>query len=672
MWIAWTNKAIRDENGQIVEILCVGNDITARKESEKALKESERFLDTVVNSIQDGISVLDEDLKIIGVNQTMRKLYPHELALEGRTCHEAYRGRSIPCEPCPTIRALRTGKLEMNEVPLKQNGRQTGALELYAFPIKDESGKPKGVVEYVRDITDRKRAEKALQESEERFRVLFEYAPDPFYLTKMDGALVDVNIAAEEFTGYKKHELIGTNFLEIRLISEADLPKAIRHLEKNRNGEPTGPEEFALCRKNGEYAYAEISAHPVTIRGQQLVLGIARDIGQRKKAEEKTRRLQTQLRQTQKMEAIGTLAGGIAHDFNNILAPILGYTEMALDKTPPDSLNETYLHEVLTAGLRARDLVKQILSFSRQADQVVQPVQPKLIAKEAIQLLRASIPATIEIRQNLQSEKAVLADPVQIHQVLMNLCTNAGHAMREKGGILTVTLTDEILDADFAASHQSIEPGPHLKLAVSDTGSGMSAEVLERIFDPFFTTKEKGESTGLGLSVVHGIVQSCSGAITVASEPGKRSTFNVYLPVIERKAKPAVKIDKSLAFGNEHILFVDDEKPIVDLAKRMLKSLGYRVTVRTSSIEALELFKAKPGNFDLIITDLTMPNMTGKEIAREILHLRPDMPVILCTGFSEMITEDAAKAIGIRAFMMKPLAMVDFARSIRMVLDDRD
>ena len=253
----------------------------------------------------------------------------------------------------------------------------------------------------------------------------------------------------------------------------------------------------------------------------------------------------------------------------------------------------------------------------------------------------------------------------------MNLCTNAGHAMRENGGILTISLADVVLDGRLAAGHLGLEPGTYLRLTVGDTGEGISAGVIDRIFDPFFTTKEKGVGTGLGLSVVHGIVKSHEGAITVASEPDQGTVIQVYLPVIERMANPEIKPVDTLASGNERILYVDDEKPIADLGKGMLERFGYKVTTRTGSIEALELFTAQPDNFDLLITDLTMPNMTGKQLVKEVLQLRPDMPIIICTGFSEIITPETAEAIGIRALLMKPLAMFDLAQSVRQLLDER-
>jgi PAS domain S-box-containing protein len=520
------------------------------------------------------------------------------------------------------------------------------------------------------DITERKLAEAALRESEERFRVLFEHAPDPFYINRVDGTLVDGNSAAEVFLGYMKEELIGTNFLEKGILSGEDISRAIDLLEKNKNGEPTGPDEFTLYRKDGSAAYAEITTHPVNIKGEKLVLGVARDISERKKAEEERRNLEARLRQAQKMEAIGTLAGGIAHDFNNILSAVFGFTEIALNDVQTGSRLHRNLTEVLKAGERAKGLVQQILTFSRQTEHELKPVQVSIILREALRLLRASLPTTIEIRSDIRSDSAVLADSTQLHQVVMNLCTNAGHAMQGEGGILEMSLTDVEIDPEYTAHHLDLTPGSYLELAVTDTGHGMSPGVLNRIFDPFYTTKEKGEGTGMGLSVVHGIIKSHSGEITVYSEPAKGSTFKVYLPAIEQEVISESDTARPLPSGSERILFVDDEIALVNIGKQILENLGYDVEIRTSSHEALELFKVKSDKFDLVITDMTMPGMTGYQLTREILKIRPGIPIILCTGYSKQITEEKAKAIGIKAFAMKPVVARELAEIVRKVLDE--
>jgi signal transduction histidine kinase len=379
------------------------------------------------------------------------------------------------------------------------------------------------------------------------------------------------------------------------------------------------------------------------------------------------KRLEAQLVQSQKMEALGTLAGGIAHDFNNILAAIIGFGELLRDHAPQESRERRHAQRVLDAGLRGRELVRQMLTFSRQAELEKKPMGLSMIVKESAALLRAFIPSTVTINVNVKSESGViLGDPTQISQVLMNLATNAAHAMREKGGALDIELSD------FSVSPSNgnplgIEPGLYMKLTVRDTGAGIPPEIIDRIFDPFFTTKEVGEGTGLGLSVVLGIVKQSRGYITVESEPGKGSTFDVYFPKIVEEPAPALS-KETIPLGNERILFVDDEEVLVEMGEELLAELGYEVTCRTSSGEALALLKEDPLRFDLVITDVTMPEMTGVDLAREALAIRPDLPIIMCTGYSHLVNADAAEAAGIRAFVMKPLTKRDIARIIRQVL----
>jgi signal transduction histidine kinase len=385
-------------------------------------------------------------------------------------------------------------------------------------------------------------------------------------------------------------------------------------------------------------------------------------IEERKKAE-------IQLRQAQKMEAIGTLAGGIAHDFNNILSSILGFTELAQMRVPEDHEIQSDLAQIFNAGNRAKDLVQQILTFSRKTDQESKPVQVDLIVMEALKLLRASIPTTIDIQQRVESKSLVMGDPTQIHQVLMNLCTNAAHAMQEADGTLSVDLSDTEIDHLFARKHPGMEPGPHLKLSVGDTGCGIPEDVLHRVFDPFFTTKTLGEGTGMGLSVVHGIVTSHKGAITVYSEPDKGSTFTLFFPVIKPLQSLGGKAERPVLEGTERILFVDDESTIVELSQRILESLGYTVVTCSDGMKALELITNDPRGFDLVITDMTMPHMTGDILAREVLKIRSDLPIILCTGFSARINEKEAIELGIRAFVSKPILRSDLAETVRSVLD---
>lgn len=395
-------------------------------------------------------------------------------------------------------------------------------------------------------------------------------------------------------------------------------------------------------------------------------------INEYKNSENERIALESQLQQAQKMEAIGTLAGGIAHDFNNILTAIMGYAELAKYGIITGKNITSDLEEVLIAGKRAKELVNQILAFSRQAKYELKPILIQLAVKEGLKLIRASIPATIEIKQNLnQTCESVLADGTQIHQVVMNLCTNAYHSMRDSGGILTIELNQVKLD-DIAIKEMGLNlgKGTYVELAVSDTGHGMSRDVLDRIFEPYFSTKELGQGTGLGLALVYGIVKDSNGSICINSEIEKGTTVRVFFPCMESKLTDIELFhEECIPEGDERILLVDDDESIVRMEQRMLEELGYNLTSTSSSEKALELFKSEPDNFDLVITDMTMPFMTGAELSKNMLAIRSDIPIILCTGFSELIDKDKAKALGISAFVMKPILMSKIAKVIREVLE---
>jgi len=393
-----------------------------------------------------------------------------------------------------------------------------------------------------------------------------------------------------------------------------------------------------------------------------------------KKVEERTKALalsERQLQQVMKLQAIGTLAGGIAHDFNNILFPIVGYTELTMDDVPKDSQARQNLEEILKAANRAKGLVQQILTFSRQGGQERKPLKVQFLIKEALKLLRATIPSTIEIECNVNEAcRPIMGDPTQIHQVIVNLCTNAYHAMQETGGTLEVGLEEVDISYEKSVERVGMKVGPHLELTVKDGGHGMGPEVMERIFEPYYTTKEQGKGTGLGLSVIHGIIKNHGGDISVSSQPGKGATFTVYLPVIEDvdvEIEPIKVVSANQ--GSEHILLVDDEEQIIDIEKQILERLGYTVTAKTDSQEALEEFSALSEKFDLVITDMTMPKMTGAQLAIKLMDIKPDIPVILCTGFNETINEEKALAMGIDRFVMKPIVKDDLANTIRTVLD---
>ncbi|MBF0549869.1 MAG: response regulator [Deltaproteobacteria bacterium] len=438
-------------------------------------------------------------------------------------------------------------------------------------------------------------------------------------------------------------------------------------LEERRaalSGEKTYDLEFRIVCPGGFVKWIKTNATVIRDAEDRPIrmIGLNQDITDRKRIEE-------QLRQTQKMEAIGTLAGGIAHDFNNILGSVFGYAEMALLDAKAGQANQEFLEEILKAARRAKDLVAQILILSRQSKQEKTIFEIHLVIKEALKLLRASLPSNILIKQNISAQKStILGDPSQIHQVLLNLCVNAAHAMEENGGTLSIGLSDFILDAESSIRYVDLRPGSYLKLSVSDTGQGIGQNILDRIFEPFFTTKKAGKGTGMGLAIVHGIVKSHGGDISVASEPGRGTVFNILLPLTEEHVEQVARTDGVMPGGSERILFVDDEPGLVEAGQKLLGRLGYKVTGKTGSVEALETFLEHPENFDLVITDMTMPNMTGKGLGREMMRVRPEIPIILCTGFSEIMNEEKAAETGFKGFLMKPLDFTELAGLIRKVL----
>jgi signal transduction histidine kinase/DNA-binding NtrC family response regulator len=404
---------------------------------------------------------------------------------------------------------------------------------------------------------------------------------------------------------------------------------------------------------------------------QRHALQLEASLNRAKKAEAERVILQEHLQRSQKLEAIGTLASGIAHDFNNILSAVIGYTELALLDSSGDFKSRDRLKLVLAAGERARDLVVQIMAFSRQSAEERKQIQISHIVKEVLKFMRASLPTTIEIRKFIDQDLGtILADPVQIHQVVMNLCTNAHHAMKENGGVLEVRLRSQVLEEE-ALAHPDFKPGTYVKLMVKDTGHGMDKATVEKIFDPYFTTKEKGVGTGLGLAVVHGIVQKHGGFIVVESEPGKGSIFAIYFPANQEMETLERPTPDKIPTGHERILLIDDEQVLVDIGKQTLEHLGYTVETRTNSVEALALFGSQPDRYDLVITDMTMPIMTGDKLAVELIRIRPDIPILIYTGYNELNMEDRVKSIGVKGLVRKPIGSAEIALVIRDVLDNR-
>ena len=513
-----------------------------------------------------------------------------------------------------------------------------------------------------RDITK----EKAYEAQLKHFEAVIEQAEEEeVVIYDAEGFILYTNPSFNKKSGWSKEDLL---YKSITQVMEESDDKAFYHEIRSAISHKTGWKgEVQSRQNNGEIILYDVNITPIVDTDGRISAFsvVRRDISQKVKAAQ-------HLQQVHKMEAIGTLAGGIAHDFNNILGAVMGYAELVKDDLTKDSVAYGRQQQVVKASVRAKKLVEQILLFSRQSDQLIKPLQPHLIIKEALKLLRSSIPSTIEIRQNIPGDLGcIVADSTQIHQIVMNLCTNSYHAMRENGGVLSITLSKrEILEDDVTFVKMGFAPGAYMVLEVSDTGHGMDKKTMDKVFDPYFTTKPKGEGTGLGLSVIHGIVKNYCGQIQIDSEPGNGTTVRVYFPVAETSETGfTAQPDQGLQTGYETILVIDDDPSILEMMALSLESLGYSTICFSDSLAALAAFENDAKKIDLIITDMTMPKMTGIELARQVFDRKPGMPVILCTGFSELISREKAEALGIKGFLLKPVLRKDLAGIIRSVLD---
>ncbi len=502
-----------------------------------------------------------------------------------------------------------------------------------------------------------------LRESEARFRLLFEQLFDAQVMFTDRGRVEDANEAACRLFGISRDPLCQADMGDLLAPEEAE--RVARLLQRLPEGAPEFIGEIQVRRQGEGPVPVEAGGAVLTIGAQRYGLVSFRDITERKQ-------LQVQLQQAQKMEAIGTLAGGIAHDFNNILAAILGYSELALLDINASNPAHMNLQEAIKAIHRGKDLVKRILAFSRQDEQRKKAIDISDVVEETLKMVRALIPASIDIQPRIQTAVGTVeADPTQIHQVILNLCTNAAHAIGEARGTIRVELEHQVLTELPERVHSELIPGTYACLTVADNGAGIPSDLLGKIFEPYYTTKDSGQGTGIGLAVVHGIIKNHGGVVTAASQIGEGSTFSVYLPIIKGEVEPKVQDRAEKPTGSERILLVDDEKALQDIGEQMLQHLGYRVVAAGGSREALDLFRQSPDAFDLVITDMTMPYMTGEELARQLLAIRPGLPIILCTGFSEKVTPENARQLGIRDYLLKPLTIDQLAAKVRRVLDDR-
>ncbi len=682
-------------------------DISVRKKTEAALRVQKKYQEELFEGSPDAIVILDNNDRVLRINREFIILFGYsEAEAIGKQINDLIvppkleeEGHSL------TAKVARGKRIYVESVRMSKSGKPID-VAITGKPIILQNDQL-AVYGIYRDITGRKRAERlknaayriaeaALTADDPNYlmasihKIIAELIPaNNFYIALYDAVndLISFPYFVDEFEAAPGTEKPGKGLTEYVLRTGEPLlatPKVFGELEKKGEVESVGPASVdwlgvPLKIKDKTIGVLTVQSYTEGIRfGEEeknILVFVSAQIAmaiERKRAGKERQRLEEQLLHARKMEAIGTLAGGIAHDFNNILSAIIGYTELALKRGIEDGKTNSYLQHVLFASGRAKETIKQILAFSRKGEKEQEPVLMSDIVRESLKLLRSTLPATIELSAAIKAvANPVLADSSQIHQVIMNLCTNAAYAMREKGGKLEICL--EEIDFDPAdIKRRDLPSGRYNRLTFSDTGHGMPVDIKNRIFEPYFTTKGHGEGTGMGLAVAHGIVKSHKGEITVQSEPGKGTTFTIYFPVTDRDRSAAVETGQSTAApgGNEKILFVDDEQSLVEVGKHQLEGLGYRVVSSTVSSEALEVFRAAPHQFDLVITDQTMPGKTGVQLTAEIKKIRADIPVILCTGFSEKVNEENFSSRGIDAFAMKPLAGDKIARLVRRVLDN--
>lgn len=666
--------------GSVIAVLLVlslwfGFIINQRITAQEALDKSEAGLRSLFRSVPAGVGLV-KDRYIMEANEQLSRMTGYSMdELVGKKSRILYSTDEdfeyVGKEKYDQIKENGTGSVE---IPWRcKDGKNIDVL-LSSAPI-DIRDFTKGVTFSAFDITDRKKAEKELIVSEERYRIIVESSNDGIITLSKTYLITSMNSAFENLIGQKRDDWLDQPVMN--LICSSDKEKASRIFEQTLKGEDAVVETLRV--QSDPLDTCRICEFKLTPKFDDQIqdigiIGFVKDLTESIEAQETVQRVESQLRHSQKMEAIGTLAGGIAHDFNNILSAIFGYAQLAeLNIKIPDK-STYHISQIVKGAQRASALVQQILTFSRQAENKKSPMKVSVTVKEALRLLRATIPSSIKINDHTHSRAYVMADPTQIHQIVMNLCTNAYHAMRSTGGELTVSLGEIEISEEESIPEIKKMAGKYVKLGVRDTGSGIDETILERIFDPYFTTKEVGEGTGMGLALVQAIVEDHHGFLDVETELNRGTCFYIHLPIITLQSeenKANNRMDPALLRGNETLLFVDDEEQIRMLYKETLEDFGYQLLSYETGLAALDRFEEDPDSVDLVITDMTMPGISGGKLASKLLEIRNDLPIILCTGYSEMMSEEKALKLGIRKYIEKPVSPLNLAKLIREVLDSK-
>ncbi|MCK9174854.1 MAG: PAS domain S-box protein [Desulforhopalus sp.] len=659
-----TSSILLDQDRRSICIVAIHKDISERKQAEKALCESEIRFKKMIEKSPLPMIITDQKQNILLFNDKFTELFGYTIDDVSKV--NEWRKMAYPDEQYrvavnqtwrDAISEAKTNNtdIEMQSFDLTTKDNTKRSCEFYMVPLNSFS------LIIIIDVTERKKIETDIK----RLALAMDHSSDTIFITDIEGKIVYANPAFEKISGYSREEILGEKIGALEGAHDRSVYEAIWE-SLSRGDIWTG--QMCNTKKNGATYTEEATISPVFSSKGKIInyVAVKRDITERIK-------LEIKIRQSQRMEAIGTLAGGIAHDFNNILTAILGFSELALNGVEQKSPIANYLQEILNAGNRAKELVKQILTFARVSKSEVKPVLVGTIAKEVIKFIRSSIPTTIGITQVIQSEAKVVADPAQLHQIFMNLFTNAAHAMEDKGGMLTLTIDERNITPSQQVAGVTLAPGNWVVVRVEDTGIGIPDHALKNIFEPYFTTKKLGKGTGLGLSVVYGAVKAMKGEITVASKPEKGTLFTLYLPKAEEREDSASNRKKTFDYsGDERVLLVDDEVAITSMLKKMFEEEGYSVVAYNNPKEALDYFISNHDSIDLVLTDMTMPYMTGAELAVQLLEIKPELPIICCTGFSKKIDKNKAAKIGIKALLKKPLSRLNIFRAVRNIFDNRE